>query len=587
MDEKRNGDVPEHQSRNDCHQARDAVRKRFGEDPEGLVAAGEVLYARGDVQGGLDLFLKALEENPQHLEALNNVGAVLAEGGELGRALSYLRRALEQDLLHRETVFNCALVLATLGHTDEAVNLCQVYLRHVPGDADVTALASKLSGEVSDPGKQSNARDTVIESIKLGAPWLSRDDETPDELVAHGENFYTAGAKDEARRQFERALAADVTHVDALNNLGVLNWEEGDITSALDCFRRALAREPNRKSTVLNCAIGLAALGRTNEAHGICRCYLQVCPDDLEVRNVLRGIQEGDDDGDRVAVTACDLEAGMLAHGLETYRTVCDYFGSSGDGRSLQRVAEVFVKPNWVTGSITDVDALFLYEMVQSVAPEKVIELGTASGSSSGLLLLALADAGCSLLDAQGSPALHSFDIGRSCYFDETRVVGAAAYEMVPWLAHGVTFHRERTAQSAAKMFERSPVKLAFIDGDHRHPWPTVDLLTLLPALQAGAWVVLHDIDLPRVALEHEARTGTRVDWHHHGPMWLYQGWPFEKFRGVGAGENIGAIRIPFGRHIEAADLSDIIARPWEVEIDPEMNSVLFEHDSSNRRRSA
>jgi hypothetical protein len=96
----------------------------------------------------------------------------------------------------------------------------------------------------------------------------------------------------------------------------------------------------------------------------------------------------------------------------------------------------------------------------------------------------------------------------------------------------------------------------AFIDANHLHPWATVDLLGLLPALAPSAWVALHDVRLPFVP----GRTDTRG----HGARHLFETWPGEKRQG-GTDDNIGAIRLP-------DDLDDIRAiaqaslrQPWEV----------------------
>jgi hypothetical protein len=40
-----------------------------------------------------------------------------------------------------------------------------------------------------------------------------------------------------------------------------------------------------------------------------------------------------------------------------------------------------------------------------------------------------------------------------------------------------------------------SDARLRFIDANHKHLWPTLDLLAALPCLRAGATVPLHDIN--------------------------------------------------------------------------------------------
>jgi hypothetical protein len=83
---------------------------------------------------------------------------------------------------------------------------------------------------------------------------------------------------------------------------------------------------------------------------------------------------------------------------------------------------------------------------------------------------------------------------------------------------------------------------LIFIDGDHRHPWPLLDVLHLAPSARREAWIALHDIALPRLYPEYQI----------YGPTWLFAAWPAEKIAGAGDAQNIGAVRLP-------ADLTALI----------------------------
>jgi predicted O-methyltransferase YrrM len=243
------------------------------------------------------------------------------------------------------------------------------------------------------------------------------------------------------------------------------------------------------------------------------------------------------------------------------------------DRAAMRRVAERYDPPPWAAGCTSLHDAMFLYDLVRGIRPRRVIELGVASGASTALLLGALADAG---LSQEGS--LQSFELHPFCYFDRSKPVGCLVEELAPDLARAWKLHIRATARNAGHMFQHDRVTFAFIDADHRHPAPTADLLWLLPSLAPGAWVALHDIDLPNVALAHERRTGDKVNWHERGAKELFDGWPWEKIRGGTIGEhcggtNIGAICVPEGVH--AADLRHIVESAWEVEPDREMRKVL------------
>jgi predicted O-methyltransferase YrrM len=260
-----------------------------------------------------------------------------------------------------------------------------------------------------------------------------------------------------------------------------------------------------------------------------------------------------------------------LLENKPTHRSVRSRFGLDEDDRTICRLTERLIVPGWVDGCVRPVDAMFLYDLIAGVGPNRIVEIGTASGVSAAVLLLALHDTGVPVVDASGRPAVLSFDLHPYCYFARTTPVGSAVAEMVPELAHGFRSHPRLLAPDVPGLLEGETVDMAFIDADHRHPCPTADLLALIPALSPGAWVALHDIALAEACEEHNRLTGDDADWNEHGAEWLFEHWPFEKLRGEPAGNkiggrNIGAIRIPSDRPVTPDDLRALIALPWETE---------------------
>lgn len=255
---------------------------------------------------------------------------------------------------------------------------------------------------------------------------------------------------------------------------------------------------------------------------------------------------------------------------------VCSRFETSFDPAWTRRVGTLYKPPAWVAqGSVSGGDAMFLYSMVRCLKPRRIVEIGVASGCSSSVLAAAASDAGRPMPDERHEPVVHGFDILDHVYYDRTRPVGSALHEMIPELAGGVRFHPGLGAADAAALFASEPLTFAFIDADHNHPWPTADLLALAPALAPGAWVALHDLSLPKIARDHEARSGEKVTWGTYGPRWLFDHWPFEKLAGEGEGWNIGAVRMPLDRPLRREDLTQVIGMPWEADVDERAAAVL------------
>src|SRR5262245_29336800 len=192
---------------------------------------------------------------------------------------------------------------------------------------------------------------------------------------------------------------------------------------------------------------------------------------------------------------------------------------------SIDLLETLYPPPAWATGALPRHDASFLVDVIHANQPTTIVEIGVASGVSSAVIL--------SSLDALPNPesrTLRSCDIVPSCYFDSQYATGEAVRLMYPssrarWVLN-TDLDTRRLSQTAAP----ASIDLLFIDANHYHPWPLLDLLHLSVAARPWSWVVLHDINLPEVS----------PAFHAWGAKWLFEAWPLAKITGGGAAGNIG-----------------------------------------------
>jgi hypothetical protein len=210
---------------------------------------------------------------------------------------------------------------------------------------------------------------------------------------------------------------------------------------------------------------------------------------------------------------------------------------------------------------ITEGDARFLHDLILDVHPSVAIELGVASGCSSAVILEAMRQ--CP--NATKGVRLHAFDITERCYFDSSHPTGDAVAELTPWNVPHYRFTVGDVLVARERLAGQN-VPFAFIDANHLHPWATVDLLGLLPALAPSAWVALHDVRLPFVP--------GRMDTRGHGARHLFETWPGEKRQG-GTDDNIGAIRLPDNLDDTRAIAQASLRQPWEVGLPTEVCAAL------------
>lgn len=211
---------------------------------------------------------------------------------------------------------------------------------------------------------------------------------------------------------------------------------------------------------------------------------------------------------------------------------------------------EIFPAPAWVRGAISVDEAEFIDGLVGDVQPQSAVEIGVAAGVSSAALLLALDR----LPAAAGERSLYSCDVTGRCYFDEQRHTGEATPEMYPTARARWVLDTDSDARRLAGRLPEHSVDLTFIDANHYHPWPLLDVLHMTRLAKPGSWVVLHDVALPRV---HPA---VQV----YGAQWLFDAWPCERQSGTGKAANIGAIRLPSDATALTAFAIALLQRTWE-----------------------
>jgi hypothetical protein len=230
-----------------------------------------------------------------------------------------------------------------------------------------------------------------------------------------------------------------------------------------------------------------------------------------------------------------------------------EIFDPSADGTEFVR--SVYSAPDWATGYIAMPDAAFLFDLVATAAPETIVEIGVASGVSTVFLLRTIERLGL-------ATNLCSFDSLPFFYADRSKRVGQFVYDVFGEKPPNLRLFAEVPALEAAARLNAAGIhaaSLGFIDANHDHPWPCLDLLSVLPALQPGAWVALHDINLPAI----------NPAFPSFGPHYLFYDWPGPSrvHRSSDTLPNIGAIRL-FDDPRETIDaVLSILERRWDATI--------------------
>jgi predicted O-methyltransferase YrrM len=214
-------------------------------------------------------------------------------------------------------------------------------------------------------------------------------------------------------------------------------------------------------------------------------------------------------------------------------------------------------RPLHYSGVIAPSDYFFLTAFVSILAPPRVVEIGTLTGFSAAIIAAALRRQ-----SGQDSPRwVDTIDLLPKCFIDETRPTGFEIAESFPELASMIRLHIPHDSTVIRELAEPDELEIVFIDANHQHPLPLLDLLRFAPYIRPGGWVVLHDIQLGTMGRKANVADPTLRWGAAEGAELLFESWPFRKI----CGGNIGAIQLPNEKSALVAFALRLMSVPYEI----------------------
>jgi hypothetical protein len=242
--------------------------------------------------------------------------------------------------------------------------------------------------------------------------------------------------------------------------------------------------------------------------------------------------------------TACERLAAAL--GRPEKRPAADHV------RNLQS----FLQRDILPGVIGSSEWFFITAFASVLAPARAVEIGTLTGFSAAVLGAAvIAERGY-----DGHPVVETIDRATTCLVAPTEPVGYEIPRLLPDHPEAVRVHAGCDSRIVRELFAPGECALAFIDGDHQHPSPLLDVLHLAPSMQPGGWLLLHDTMLGTMGEAMRARGEPLPYGAPYGAEWLFKAWPFPKFDGG----NIGAVQLPQDRRALVPFALQMMRVPFE-----------------------
>jgi len=208
-------------------------------------------------------------------------------------------------------------------------------------------------------------------------------------------------------------------------------------------------------------------------------------------------------------------------------------------------------------GTIGLHEFLFLTAFASILAPERAIEIGTLAGFSAAVIAAAIRR---QHPDQRGT-LVDTIDRNTHSVVEADKPVGFQIPDIIPNFANAVRVHAPADSGLVRELVGRDELQFAFIDADHQHPRPLLDLVRIAPRIRRGGWILLHDIRLGSMGLAGKER-GETPHGAAFGAEWLFACFPFRKI----TGGNIGAVQMPDDKSALIPMVLQLMELPFEMD---------------------
>jgi tetratricopeptide (TPR) repeat protein len=247
-----------------------------------LTTLGDALAMKGEREGAVDAFQRAVARLPEDAGLHGKLGAALCDLSRFEEAEASLRTALDLDPRLTFPRFNLAVALVGQERLAEAE---AAYRDLVARDPRYRAAWLNLGNMLSEQKRLDEAVAAYRQGLTVAPNDLGL-------LRGLGVALYEQGRLDEAITNYRLASTHAPNDVVALRLLGLGLHEAGQLQEAVLAYRRLLALDPDDVLILNNLAGGLCSLRQLDEAITACEHALALDPDYLPAHTNRGGILE-------------------------------------------------------------------------------------------------------------------------------------------------------------------------------------------------------------------------------------------------------------------------------------------------------
>ena len=216
-----------------------------------------------------ETFRKALELNPDFVEALHNMGVMLEDQNRINQAIAHYRRAVELEPSYLKSRNNLGVALLKTDKTDEAIahfliarqiepryaqthyNLGLALAKEGRIEPAVESLVAALKLDPNNPNIHVKLGDVLLmqgkpeQATKHFQTALQLNPQSAEAHLFMGSQLLNQDKRDQALAHLKQALRINPQLAQAHNNVGIIMIREKNLEAAIYHFQKAVQIDPN------------------------------------------------------------------------------------------------------------------------------------------------------------------------------------------------------------------------------------------------------------------------------------------------------------------------------------------------------
>lgn len=252
--------------------AAEEAQKRADADPwtEALSRTGA-----GDLEGAIEYFDKAIEQQPDNPERRSGYATVLYQLERMDGAAEQAMRAVELDGSDIESRLVLYGVYMNTGRLDEAGEILAEARSVDPGNVRILQQMAYLAAERGDTAAAIEAHEALV----------AADPELTESWLTLGDLYAENGNAEKSEQAYSRVIDLDPSNAHQIFfNIGALMMNKADRSetetqSAISAFRKAVEIKPDYAQAYQQLAFAQLAVNDRDGARGSLESYVQLAPD--------------------------------------------------------------------------------------------------------------------------------------------------------------------------------------------------------------------------------------------------------------------------------------------------------------------